>query len=142
MIRKLTDEELQAEITQAREASRIADVREHRALSARYDRETGMVELRLRDGCVFAFPVELAEGLRGAPPALLEKVEVLGEGYALRWEELDHDLTVPGLLAGRLGSRRWMAEVLGRAGGSARSEAKARASRRNGRKGGRPRKAE
>jgi len=139
MIKKLTDEGLKREVARSREAGRLADAVEPRALSAHYDRAKGLVELQLKNGCHFAFPPALTEGLAGAPAELLEEVEVLGDGYALRWEKLDADFTVPGLLAGNLGSRRWMAEELGRAGGNAKSDAKARASRRNGLKGGRPR---
>jgi len=60
-------------------------------------------------------------------------------GYALRWERLDADFTVIGLLAGIFGTKAWMSE-LGRKGGNARSEAKASAVRENGKRGGRPRK--
>ena len=80
------------------------------------------------------------QGLKGAPPSLLRDVKVLGDGYALRWETLDVDYTVSGLLAGRLGTRHWMASLLGASGGKSKSPAKVRASRENGRKGGRPRK--
>lgn len=132
-----SDEELDREIEEARRHTRLADEGEPRAASARYDRETGRVEIELKDGCLFAFPVELAEGLSGAAPDQLETVEVVGGGYALHWDELDVHFTVPGLLAGRLGSGVWMREHARRAG-SVTSEAKARAARRNGLKGGRP----
>jgi hypothetical protein len=140
MIRKLSDSELRLQLRRAQEAERLAERSEPRAVSARYDRDSGLVELKLANGCFFAFPAAQTEGLAGAPAEQLENVEVLGNGYALRWEELDADLTVPGLLAGHLGSRGWMAGQLGRAGGRATSPAKARAAKRNGRKGGRPRK--
>lgn len=110
-----------------------------RARSARYERETGRVVVELGKGCTFAFPTQLAQGLRGADPELLEQVEIAPPGTGLHWEELDVDLSIPGLLQGVFGTREWMRE-LGRAGGSVRSEAKARAARINGRKGGRPRK--
>ncbi len=66
------------------------------------------------------------------------------EGAALRWDGLDADFLVSGLIEGVLGSEAWMGQMareMGRRGGSARSEAKTRAARRNGRKGGRPRSA-
>jgi general stress protein YciG len=88
---------------------------------------------------MFAFPPAIAQGLRDATPEQLAAVELEGNGYALHWEELDADFTVPGLLAGRLGSKRWMSE-LGRKGGRVTSAAKAEAARINGQKGGRPRK--
>lgn len=135
----LTDEDLDAQIEAARERGRITDETEPRARSARYNRRTGRIEVELEDGCLFAFPAESAQGLRGATPERLAAVEIEGGGFALRWEELDADFTVPGLLAGRFGSKRWM-EELGRVGGRSTSAAKARAARENGKKGGRPRK--
>ncbi len=140
MVKRVDEAELSAQIARARSIGRAADRSEPRATGARYDRRTGLIELALANGCFFSFPAARTEGLRDAAPDVLERVEILGKGYALRWEELDADLTVPGLLAGRLGSRRWMAEEMGRAGGRVRSVAKTRAARENGRKGGRPRK--
>lgn len=136
-----SDEELERQYEHAVEAGRAADDTEPRALSARYDPQTGRVEVELRDGCLFAFPAERGQGLRGASPEDLSAVEVTPSGYGLRWEALDVDLAVPGLLAGVFGSRAWMRE-LGRAGGRRTSSAKAAASRENGRKGGRPRNAQ
>lgn len=138
--RARTEAELDEQIRGAVERGRSADEAEPRAVSARYDRPTGRVEVELRGGCLFAFPAEMAEGLRGAAPEALEAVEVTPTGSGLHWEALDADLHVPSLLAGVFGSAAWM-RVLGRAGGSVRSEAKAAAARANGRKGGRPRKA-
>jgi len=133
----LSNRELDRQIEEARRHSEIADPGEPRAVSARYDAARGRVELELKDGCLFAFPADMAEGLRGASPAALAKLELVGDGYALHWEDLDVHFTVPGLLAGRLGSRVWMREHARRAG-STTSEAKAEAARRNGMRGGRP----
>lgn len=135
----MTDDEFDRQFAEAEEAGRSAEDTEPRARSARYDPETGRVEIELRNGCLFAFPAEMGEGLRGASPERLAEVEVTPAGYGLHWEALDVDLAVPALLAGVFGSRVWLRE-LGRAGGSRTSPAKAAAARENGRKGGRPRK--
>ncbi|MHB1194458.1 MAG: DUF2442 domain-containing protein [Longimicrobiales bacterium] len=140
MVKRLDEAELSAQIARARRRGRAADRSEPRAVAAHYVRHSGLVEIALANGCFFSFPAAQAEGLDTASADALERVEILGNGYALRWEELDADLTVPGLLAGHFGSRRWMAKEMGRAGGVVRSIAKARAARQNGRKGGRPRK--
>jgi hypothetical protein len=55
----------------------------------------------------------LAQGLENATDAQLSRVEILGVGFGLHWEELDADVSVEGLLAGRFGSRRYMAERFG-----------------------------
>jgi hypothetical protein len=106
------------------------------ATSARYDPKRRRVVLELNNGSMFAFPTEAVEFLQGASHADLADIEVWGEGYALRWDKLDVDFTVPGLLAGIFGTKRYMAQLAGRA----KSPAKAAAARANGAKGGRPRK--
>jgi len=53
-------------------------------------------------------------------------------GAALHWDELDVQMSVPGLVAGVFGTRKWMAE-LGRQGGSM-SKAKRPEVRENGSK--------
>ena len=118
--------------------ARGASARQHepRATGARYDRRTGRVIVNLANGCAFAFPPALAQGLEDASDEALAKVEVIGDGYGLRWDCADVDLNVPGLLAGLFGTRSHMARLAGRR----TSPAKANASRANGAKGGRPRK--
>ena len=129
---ELTD----AQIDAAAERGRIARLTDPRAANARYDRDAGRVIVELINGCVFAFPPRLAQGLEVATDDQLAAVEILGTGYGLHWEALDVDLSVPGLLAGLFGTRAFMARNAGRA----TSPAKAAAARSNGAKGGRPRK--
>jgi hypothetical protein len=81
-----------------------------RALSARYNQESGRIELELRNGCLFAIPSELVEGLAGALPSQLASIRMAGNGSSLRWEELDADISVPALLQGRFGTAKWMAQ--------------------------------
>jgi hypothetical protein len=59
-----------------------------------------MVFLELSDGRIFGFPAGRFQRLKDASDELLRKVKVELEGYALRWEELDEDITVPGVVAG------------------------------------------
>ena len=134
-----SDAEIGRQYAEAVEAGRAAGGAGPRARSARYDRGTGRVEVELLNGCLFAFPAEMGQGLRGASPDELAAVEVTPGGYGLHWEALDADLAVPALMAGVFGTEAWMRE-LGRAGGRSTSDAKAAAARENGRKGGRPRR--
>jgi hypothetical protein len=125
-----------AAIDVALERGKIARQHEPRAATARYDRERDRIVVELTNGCTFAFPPRLAQGLESATADQLAQVEILGAGYGLHWEALDVDLTVPNLLAGLLGTKSYMARVAGQAS----SPAKAAAARANGAKGGRPRK--
>ena len=75
-------------------------------------------------------------GLETASQDQIAAFELLPNGYGLHWEDLDLDLSVPGLLAGLFGSSAYMAHRAGQA----RSETKAAAARVNGARGGQPRK--
>ena len=109
------------------------------AVSARYDSRHDRVIVNLSTGVDIAFPPDLAEGLAGAAPADLAKIEISPAGTGLYWPRLDADLYIPALLQGVFGSKNWMAEPLGASGNSTRSDAKTSAARANGAKGGRSR---
>ena len=130
------DELSDARIDEAIERGRQVVESEPRAAAARYDRKLGRIVVDLTNGCTFAFPPRLAQGLETATDEQLGAVEILGAGYGLHWEPLDVDLSVPGLMAGLFGTQAYMA----RRAGQAKSPAKAAAARANGAKGGRPRK--
>lgn len=129
---ELTD----AEINAALELGRLAEQSEPRADAVRYDRRNSRIIVDLTNGCTFAFPPRMAQGLEAANDDDLAAIEILGAGYGLHWEALDVDLYVPGLLAELFGTKAHMARQAGRT----KSPAKAAAARANGLKGGRPRK--
>ena len=56
--------------------------------------------LELTDGRIFGFPAERFRILRRPTDAELKEVTLRVNGYALRWERLDEDITVPGVVAG------------------------------------------
>ena len=132
----LTDEELRAQIQEARERTEREARVEPRAVKAWYDPQRRLVMFELKNGCVFGFPQHLGDGIETATPEQLAAVEVLIGGDGIGWEELDAHISVPGLLYYLLNVKEWYAKWLG----SAKSEAKAAAARENGKKGGRPRK--
>lgn len=129
----ISDAELDAADARGRDYMASAQL----ASSARYDPSTQRLVIELKNGCTFMVPVGLVQGLADATEDQRNEIEVWGEGYALRWEQLDLDITVPGLVSGVFGTRRYMASLAGRA----TSPAKATAARANGAKGGRPKKA-
>ena len=132
---EITDEQMAA-ASAAMEAKRA----QGRAVAARYDAPSGRLVVSLHNGVELAVPTYLVEGLAGADPADLAEIEITPAGLGLHWPQLDADVYVPGLMAGALGSRTWMAQQLGAQGGRASTPAKAAAARANGAKGGRPRK--
>ena len=63
--------------------------------------EARMVFLELTDGRIVGFPANRFKLLRAATDEQLKAVKLELNGSALRWEELDEDLTVAGVVAGR-----------------------------------------
>ena len=63
--------------------------------------EKRMIYLELTDGRIVGFPADRFRILSQASENQLKEVQVKVGGYALRWEKLDEDLTVAGVVAGR-----------------------------------------
>ena len=68
------------------------------ALRAWVDGRNVFVELH--DGRIFGFPATRFRRLRDASNEDLQKVKIELGGAALRWEEIDEDLSVRGVVAG------------------------------------------
>lgn len=135
----ISDADILAQIPAARAREQQERKQGRRATSARYDRRAERIVLELTNGFLFAFPVDAIPELRRTTPAQRAAVAINRGGSALRWEALDVDLSVAGLLLSAVGAedrRRDVARMLGQA----TSATKAATSRANGAKGGRPRK--
>ncbi|PYE35750.1 uncharacterized protein DUF2442 [Rhizobium sp. PP-F2F-G38] len=103
--------------------------------AVRFDVPSERVVVDFTNGASFLFPARALEGLQDATTEQLAEVELLGE-TGLRWESLDADYTISGLMSGIFGTESFMDAQ--RRGGQSRSPAKISASRANGTKGGRP----
>jgi Protein of unknown function (DUF2442) len=57
--------------------------------------------IELFDGRIIGFPADRFKILSKASDEALAKVKIEVNGFALRWEELDEDITIPGIIAGR-----------------------------------------
>ena len=69
------------------------------ALRAWAEGRTIFVELH--DERIVGFPADRFRILAAATDEQLARVKIEVNGYALHWEELDEDITVPGVVAGR-----------------------------------------
>jgi len=56
--------------------------------------------IELTDGRIVGFPANRFKILKNATDEQLKEVTIRLNGYALRWESLDEDITVPGVVAG------------------------------------------
>ena len=60
-----------------------------------------MVFLELTDGRQIGFPANRFRLLRSTSEAQLKQVQMRMDGAALRWKEIDEDITVRGIVEGR-----------------------------------------
>ena len=65
--------------------------------------ENGTVCIRLSDGREIRFPASKNRRLRNATAEQLGRIEIICNGTGLHWPDLDEDLSVLGILDGRLG---------------------------------------
>ena len=63
--------------------------------------EQRTVFIELHDGRIFGFPASRFRRLREATDEELREVKVEVNGFALRWNKIDEDITVPGIVNGR-----------------------------------------
>jgi len=59
----------------------------------------GKIRVALRDGRDVAIPLHWSPRLLAATPAQRRKVEIVDDGRALRWPEVDEDISVSAFLA-------------------------------------------
>ena len=59
-----------------------------------------MIFIELTDGRIIGFPADRFKILKNATDEQLKEVKIRLNGYALRWELLDEDITVTGIVAG------------------------------------------
>jgi len=58
------------------------------------------IYIELTDSRIIGFPADRFKILSEATDDQLKEVEIRLNGFALRWELLDEDITVPGIVAG------------------------------------------
>lgn len=63
--------------------------------------EGRIIFIELTDGRIIGFPADRFKILKNATHEQLKEVKLRLNGYALEWESLDEDITVPGIAAGR-----------------------------------------
>lgn len=138
-IKDISDEQLDQQIEQAKAAWVKAAKTEPRSKFVEYNRRQKLFIIKLTNGAEFRFPPHLVEGLAEASSDQLADVHLSGTGDSIHWESLNVDFSIPGIVAGILGTKTWMSE-LGKRGGKKSTAAKSAAAKENGKKGGRPRK--
>lgn len=62
--------------------------------------EGRIIFMELTDKRIIGFPADRFIILKRATDEELKEVQIRLDGYSLRWDKLDEDITVPGIVAG------------------------------------------
>jgi hypothetical protein len=138
MVKRLTDGQILRQIPAARRRTQVLQAQPWWPRAVAFDAENDAVRLKLRSGVEWIVPRKTIPELKGATGNQLQHVVIAGE--AIRWDDLDLDVSIPGIAVETLGPA-FFAKVTGRIRGSVKTKAKSGAARVNGAKGGRPPKA-
>ena len=79
-------------------AAKYQETAEPAAIRAWAEKRTIYIELT--DGRIIGFPADRFKILKQASTTELKEVSLRLNGFALRWENLDEDITVSGVVAG------------------------------------------
>lgn len=88
---------------------------EHDPVASRVTFDAERLVVELTDGRSLVVPLEWYPRLLHGSPAERQNWQLLGDGYAIEWPDLDEHVGVEGLLAGRRSSEsqasldRWLA---------------------------------
>ncbi len=93
------------------QAAKNSDAIEPRAKNAFYDAKHNRIVVELKSGCIFMFPTNLTQILSEANIEQLESVAVTPSGEGLYFEKLDEDFSLPNLMIGVFGSKKWMSKI-------------------------------
>ena len=84
--------------------------------AARVETDEAHLTVYLTDGRAVVVPLEWFPRLMHGSPEERARYEIVGHGYGIHWPDLDEDIHVEGLLAGRRSGesersfRRWLAQ--------------------------------
>jgi Protein of unknown function (DUF2442) len=92
-------------------AAKESDAIQPRAEKAFYDAKNNRIVVELKSGCVFMFPPKLTQVLSEANTEQLESVTVTPSGEGLYFEKLDEDFSLPKLMIGVFGNKKWMSQI-------------------------------
>jgi hypothetical protein len=120
-----------AELAAAAARGRVEKAR-HGARTVKYNRLADEIEIALNTGVVVRIPREIIPGLENANPKDLARVRLSPLRTSLRFDTLDADYAVHGLLRKVMGLNEQQ-----RAAGTVTSAAKRAAAAANGKRGGR-----
>lgn len=101
----------EAQIEKAIAAGKASSESQSLAVSGYFDTTSQKIVIEFESGAEYRFPARLAQGLESASVAELSNVEISPSGMGIHWPALDVGFSIPHLLEGIYGTKRWMESI-------------------------------
>ena len=101
---ELTDQQIENQIDKAIANQTKIDEVEPKANKVLFDQET--LTIYFTNGSLFSFSPKLVDAIANLSSDILGTVELTPSGKGLRWDKVDIDLSIQGLLLGKFGSNK------------------------------------
>ena len=109
--REYTEEELERNHLEAVRRGQENMENSPKAQKANFDRKNKRLMIDLQSGVTFLIPTNLIQIFQNASDDDIDDIEIVLNGLYLRWNRLDEDLSVSGLIKGIFGTSKWMSEL-------------------------------
>ncbi|MEO1392849.1 MAG: DUF2442 domain-containing protein [Cyanobacteria bacterium J06634_5] len=101
----------EAQIDQAIAAGNAFKESQSVAVAGSYDMKTQKIIIELASGAEYRFPAKLGQGLENASEAELSNIKISPSGLGIHWPDIDIGFSIPHLLEGIYGNKRWMSSL-------------------------------
>lgn len=102
------DQSVDDQIDQALLRGQAQQVSQFCAVAGYFDTASHKVVIEFQNGAEFRFPPKLGQGLEKASEAELSNVEISPSGLGIHWPDIDAGLSIPHLVEGIYGTKKWM----------------------------------
>ncbi len=109
--REYSEEELERNHIEAVRRAQENMENSPKAQKVTFDRKSRRLVVDLQNGVSVLIPTSLIQIFSNASDDEIDDVEIVLNGMYLRWESLDEDLSVSGLVKGVFGTKKWMSEL-------------------------------
>ncbi|HAC62170.1 MAG TPA: DUF2442 domain-containing protein [Cyanothece sp. UBA12306] len=101
---ELTDQQIENQIDQAIANQSKINETEPKANKVLFNQ--GTITIYFINGSLFSFSPKSVDAIANLSPNILATVELTPSGKGLRWDQVDIDLSIQGLLLGKFGSKK------------------------------------
>jgi len=111
MVQSTKEQAREAQIEKAIAAGNDWANSQSSAVSGYFEPDSQKIVIEFKNGAEYRFPAKLAQGLENASVSELSDIEISPSGMGIHWPAIDVGFSIPHLLEGIYGTKRWMSSL-------------------------------